>query len=177
MDRKAFLRSCCFGACGLAMFGEDRASGGDQNADAVAWARRWFVAMTAGLDRELDEKTRVRLMEAPGRACFAWYDENVSHITARFGGNLEKFLASSADRCRREGNTLIFTFPAGPDGVRKCVCPLVGDGPERMSPTWCACSQAYVSEMFTRIVGRPVAAERLESIKCGGKACRFRISL
>ena len=179
MDRKTFLRSCCVGACGLAMFGENRASAGDQDADAgfAPWARRWFVAMMATLDTEVDEKTRLRLMEGPGRACFAWNDEHTTHLTARFGGNLEKFIASAPDRCHREGNALIFSFGAGPDGTSKCACPLVSDAPERMSPTWCACSQAYVKEMFTRIAGRPVVVQRLESIKTGGKMCRFRVEL
>jgi hypothetical protein len=145
---------------------------------AQGWAKRFFDA----LDTEVDEKTRIKLMEANGRACF---------IFSLHGSKLEPMPIDTAiqkaqayvgkENAWREGNTIYFNYVKNPDGLRiedgYCLCPLVESGPPGLSGTYCACSVGYVGEMFKMALGRPVHVELLESLKRGGKRCRFKITL
>jgi hypothetical protein len=47
--------------------------------------------------------------------------------------------------------------------------------PADLSPTYCHCSVGYVAYLFERSIGRPVRVELLESLRGGGKACRFAV--
>jgi hypothetical protein len=54
-------------------------------------------------------------------------------------------------------------------------CAMGAYGPPDLSPTYCHCSVGYVAYMFERNLGRPVRVELLESLRGGGKACRFAV--
>ncbi|HQT92614.1 MAG TPA: DUF6144 family protein, partial [Candidatus Kryptobacter bacterium] len=58
-----------------------------------------------------------------------------------------------------------------------CLCPLVESGPEGLSGTYCDCSVGYVREMFRTYTGKAVSVELLESLKRGGRTCRFGITV
>jgi predicted hydrocarbon binding protein len=75
-----------------------------------------------------------------------------------------------ADRVRREGRLVRVTF--GP-----CACPMVADVTEPLSPTYCHCSVGWLKEMFETVSGKPVTVETHETVKRGGKACRFTVRL
>lgn len=139
---------------------------------AEGWTRRFFET----LDGQVDDATRRRLMVANGRACYReghagreirpiTVDELVAKLQAWAG----------PDGCRREGDTVVFTYKAGPDGG--CLCPLVEKGPAKLSPTFCLCSVGYVTQLFETGIGRPVRVELVESLRTGGTACRFKIDL
>jgi predicted hydrocarbon binding protein len=85
---------------------------------------------------------------------------------------------------RREGNIIYYQYgkahvsPYGlsiADGL--CLCPLVESLDKTLSKTYCQCSAGYVKELFERLVGKPVEVEVLESLRSGGKICRFKIEI
>ncbi len=84
-----------------------------------------------------------------------------------------------ARRILREGDVVYFNYRGNPAGLQiadgYCLCPLVEDGPADLSPTYCHCSVGYVAYMFERSTGRPTRVELLESLRGGGKACRFAV--
>jgi len=83
------------------------------------------------------------------------------------------------EMARREGNTIYFQYIKNPAGLRVadgyCLCPLVESGPPGLSGTYCQCSVGYVRAMISRALGKPVQVELTESLKRGGKGCRFTI--
>ena len=83
------------------------------------------------------------------------------------------------ENARREGDVVYFNYKQNPDGLRLsdgyCLCPLVEDGPADLSATYCHCSVGYVAYLFEKNVGKPVRVELLESVRRGGKACRFAV--
>jgi predicted ArsR family transcriptional regulator len=186
MDRKTFIKCCCLGACSVAVLGVEQSAaqtGGDK---FIEKTHRWIADMMRALERHLDEKTRLRIMEAQGRACYAWFDDNVSHVSARYRGDLDKLIAAIRSsvgdaNCRRESNTIFFNYGASPEAKRvdrrECLCPLVAAVSGPLSPTFCACSVGYVKEMFERVAGKPADVQLLESLKRGGKQCRFKITM
>jgi len=44
-------------------------------------------------------------------------------------------------------------------------------------PTYCHRSVGYVAYMFERATGRPTRVDLLESLRGGGKACRFAVQV
>lgn len=95
---------------------------------------------------------------------------------------LENYIKAAG--ARREGDVVYYEYGAdatNPQGAGikdgHCLCPLVESGPERLSPTYCQCSAGYVKERFERMTGTPVKVEVLESLRMGGRICRFKITL
>jgi len=141
------------------------------------FAQAWIKRLMENMDAQLDEETRVKLMESCGRACFRT-SHGEAGATKPQPGDLEKVLAwlkqfAGEDGVRKEGNAIYFSY--GSSG--RCFCPLVEDGPPTLSATYCQCSGGYVKDMFARAVGKPVKLELTESIKRGGKACRFAVQV
>jgi hypothetical protein len=147
----------------------------------VDFGKTWAARFMRVMDERLDEKTRQGLMEANGRACaMGAYGppDPAKHVA------VDDFVAGLArhvgpENARREGDVVYFSYKGNPEGLRVsdgyCLCPLVEDGPADLSPTYCHCSVGYVAYMFERNIGRPVRVELLESLRSGGKACRFAV--
>jgi len=142
----------------------------------LEWTENWTRRFFETLDGQVDAATRRRLMTTNGRACYQEshagrevkpmpVDELVAKLQAWAG----------PDGCRRDGDTVVFTYQTGPDGG--CLCPLVEKGPAKLSPTFCLCSVGYVTQLFETGLGRPVRVALLESLRTGGKACRFKVDL
>ena len=145
------------------------------------FGKKWVGRFMQVLDERVDEKTRRELMEENGRRCaIGAYGPpdpapriTVDELVAKLAGHV------GAENCRREGDVVFFNYKGNPAGLRiadgYCLCPLVEDGPADLSPTYCHCSVGYVSYMFERSTGQPVRVELLESVRSGGKACRFTV--
>jgi Family of unknown function (DUF6144) len=81
----------------------------------------------------------------------------------------------------RQNATVFFNYVGNPKGLKVsdgyCLCPLTENKPETLSPTYCQCSVGYVRYMFQKLITfNPVQVELLESVRSGGKACRFKIT-
>jgi hypothetical protein len=110
MNRKDFL------LCAGSLMATGRTSATAAGADAAAdcekkqeFTRNWLKRFMAAMDKELDEPTRTRLMEASGRACFR--SSPLAGLGSVKPGGLDKFLAGfrqkvGEDAARREGNTV-----------------------------------------------------------------------
>jgi len=127
------------------------------------WAKRFFDA----LDSEVDEKTRITLMEANGRACYVYSLQGRKVEPMPVDTLIEKAQNYvGKENCWRDGNTIYFNYVKNPAGLKiedgYCLCPLVESGPPGLSSTYCACSVGYVREMFKLWLGRPVQVELLE---------------
>jgi len=146
------------------------------------FAQTWAKRMMDNIDAELDEPTRVRLMRANGRSCFRGaYQKPFPGGVDAFIEQVKKWDGGDPPPIRREGDIVYFDYVRNPAGLKVadgwCLCPLVERGPEGLSGTFCECSVGYVAEMFSGIVQKPVRVELLESLKRGGKGCRFKIHL
>ncbi len=143
---------------------------------AHVWVKRFFDV----LDREVDEPTRTRLMTVNGRECHRHSLKGRTPQRMTADELVAKISAGGGD-IRREGDVVYFNYSQNPKGLKVsdgyCLCPLVEDGPEGLSGTYCQCSVGYVADIFEGILGQPVRVELLESLKRGGKGCRFKVSL
>ncbi len=143
---------------------------------AFPYAQRWLKRFMDVFDEELDQATRNRIMERNGQRCFIAAYGSRKQTDPAF---LDEFLKKRG--IRREGNDIYFDYVQNPKGMKVasgwCLCAFVAKGPDGLSGTYCQCSVGYVREMFSQIAGKPVKVELLESLKRGGKSCRFKITV
>jgi len=63
---------------------------------------------------------------------------------------------------------LIFCYP-------QCYCGCVKRVEGRLPEAWCYCTVGYAKKLFGQLLGVPVRAQLLESLKTGGKRCAVRV--
>jgi hypothetical protein len=146
------------------------------------FSKKWIGRFMRVVDERLDEKTRRELMEANGRACalaaYGPVDPSKTMPLDRFVDALAQHLGP--ENARREGDVVFFGYKQAEGAPRMaegyCFCKLVEDGPADLSPSYCDCSAGHVAYLFEKSVGRaPARVEVLESVRRGGKACRFAV--
>lgn len=134
------------------------------------------------LGQELDTKARDWLIHRCGPEChrraYGPPDPNAPILDEFIARRQEKF---GPEHTRREGDTVYFDYVQNPRGLKVsqgyCLSPIVEDGPADLLPTLCECSVGYVKELLGRVARQPVEVELLESVRRGGKGCRFRARL
>jgi len=186
MDRRDFMRKACEAGAGgmliLASAGSAHGRSEEQGAAKSAaqaaqeacekdreFSREWIMNMAENIDGELDEKTKILLLEECGRSCAR---KGATAIAVEAKGDLEKFLSVYrgwiGDRnVLREGNTVTIVYD-------KCYCPNVRDA-EKVPAIYCHCSRGWVREMLETVTGKPCDVTLITSIKRGDKECKLSV--
>ena len=182
MNRKEFIKKACqVGVASGATFLIAESDGccalpSEQEEPSVSkkekFTQDWIRTLMNHMDSQLDEGSRIQLMELSGRACARQGAVNAAKACK---GDLDKFLLTmrkwvGQDNVRRDGNKIHLSYS-------KCLCPLVQSGSEKLSDTYCNCSRGWVKEMYETVLGKPVDVQLTESIKRGGEACRFIVRI
>jgi len=134
----------------------------------------WFEAAMASLEKCVDEKTRVNLLENCGRAC-AHHSPFVKH--ARTIRESRKKIDELLDQLSRQTKGQVVWQRVGNSVqvvYKRCFCPLRGAGLVQSS-TFCNCSAGWLREVFETASGKPAKVEILETIGQGDSVCKFTI--
>jgi hypothetical protein len=127
-------------------------------------------------------------MQHGGHNCSQEYQEVIQFAKDRFqhSKSLDDFLEAEPQkrfpgtRLRREGNILYQIYdPTSFVKPVRCYCYLLRNLPsdEKVSLTYCHCSEGFIKSYWEEVLGKPVGVEILESVISGGKECRFAIYL
>lgn len=127
----------------------------------------WISTLLANMDANLTPEQRSEVMQANGRACA----RRLKQLAEQKGKGADapfNLLQSwlTKDKATREGNDMTFVLD-------KCSCPMVGNGPAKLSDTWCNCSVGWFREFFENATGKPVKVELKSAIKRGDPVCKF----
>lgn len=194
MDRKEFLRS---GACACALLflrsegtarqdppdpGQDESAGmKDLAAEEREKAQQKFVTdwvehLMVTLDKNLDKKSRTRILEACGRGCAGRsYESVIERHRDDLDGLLKLMKQQWAEVAEFDEDAgVIHLATVQHDG---CPCPLVKGRAKLASQTYCLCSTGWMKEVFEGVTGATAEVELKETLLRGGKRCRFDISL
>ncbi len=190
MNRKNFLKSCGLIGVGSCIWPNTIAvavsslhgeapvtSCEDKEKFSQKWVKRFFDVF----DGNLDDGKKKEIMERCGKACFLGSLENKKINPVDVDVLIEVINKNTGEvAAKREGNVVDFHYVSNSRGLKVadgyCLCPLVESGPEGLSGAYCDCSVGYVNEMFQTYTGRSATVELLESLKRGGKTCRFKIT-
>ena len=161
----------------------------DQNVtpcnEKIDFTQKWVKRFFEILDQQIDEKTRIKLMQTNGAACAKGAYGEIPDTKAASLKEIDNTIFSWQQKIGKENiyrrdNEVYFNYVSNPKGLKisddYCLCPMIENGPATLSPTFCQCSVGYVQYMFQRFITfKPVQVELLESLRGGGKACRFKI--
>ena len=155
--------------------------------EKMDFTRKWVKRFFDILDQQVDETTRVKLMQANGAACAKGAYGEISDTKAATSEEIDKTIDKwqqtlGKENIYRKEDVVYFNYVGNPKGLKisdgYCLCPMIEDGPVTLSPTYCQCSVGYVQYMFQRLITfKPVHVELLESLRGGGKACRFNVMI
>jgi hypothetical protein len=155
--------------------------------DKMEFTHKWIKRFMDVMDQNLDAATCQKLMQINGSLCAkgAYGELNDLKVSSldEIDATIIKWQSGlGKDNIYRIGNTVYFNYVGNPKGLKiadgYCLCPMLEDGPKTLSATYCQCSVGYVSFMFQKLItGKPVKVELLESLRGGGKACRFKVTI
>jgi hypothetical protein len=174
MNRKEFFAASAkagFGCCALAVLGRPAAAAGDAAAQEKTFVTNWLSDLFAAMDEDLDQETKVKLMAACGKGCFARHSFKTD--IARDGkGDVDKLLAAYKRNFEvwREGDRVHVRFG---EVVKECYCPAARYHPARPGDMHCECTRATHQAIFETALERPVKVEIVETVRRGAKTCHF----
>jgi predicted hydrocarbon binding protein len=134
---------------------------------------KWVANLLDELDKQVDEKTRVKILESCGRKCIGEGMLRKAEAVAKKSKSTEEFL---------EGLGKVWKhLSVGKDGVfvvyDRCYCPLVKGYEGELSASFCNCSVGWIKELFERSLKKSVRVEKLGTVKQGDKQCKFKITV
>jgi hypothetical protein len=157
------------------------------------WARihkaeLWIKDLMNNIDIHLDRDTRTKLMRANGRSCYlnTFGVADAEKPSQEAVDSYLKRLKDAGLEFKEDGEFTVFEYSWGKEhqnpqgmilGDGNCLCPVVENIKTGLSPTFCLCSAGYVSEIFSRAVGKNVEVEIIETLKTGADDCRFKIKI
>jgi hypothetical protein len=202
MERKNFIRKILVSgfSCGCAMSlqantisllakQEDKKPAGSTPEtpcnEKVEFTKKWVKRFMDILDENIDEEICKKIMITNGRECAkSAYGEDVKINKPLTLEELDAGIAEwqkiiGEENIYRKDKLVFFNYVQNPNGLKisdgYCLCPMVEDGPSALSPTYCYCSVGYVQYMFHIFFGMKVNVELIESLRTGGKGCRFKV--
>ncbi len=189
-DRRNFLRNSC-GVCsclGASLLlsgsaGADETANNDEAAkneaalkkqieQTTGFARAWTSSLVQIMDKELDPKAVVTVLEACGRACA---DRNSAELITTFANNVDGLLAKMKDLWLDsfEHDTDKKSIRLIGRELNACFCPI---HPEGNTHSYCECSNGHMQQLFGEVIGKPVKVTLTESVLRGGQRCSWDIS-
>ena len=122
---------------------------------------KWVVNLLDVLDREVDEETRVRILEGCGRKCIVGGFLAKAEGIARKSKSMEEFL---------EGLGKVWKhLSISRDGVfvvyEECYCPLLKGYEGKVSPSFCNCSVGWIKQLFETALKKPIKVEKIGTIE------------
>ncbi|MDW7733325.1 MAG: DUF6144 family protein [Methanolobus sp.] len=131
----------------------------------------WFKQLLQSLDKNLDEKTRIEIMEACGEECPFTHLTDEKLLDIRKGSEDESDFLEKLSlqwRVRIEDGKIYVVFD-------KCYCPFVNQNVEGASKTLCYCTRGNLKKKFRLGLGREVNVLMEKTILAGDDECRFKI--
>ena len=139
------------------------------------FVQNWLADLLDTMDAELDERTRVKLMEGCGRGCFRRFQfkQDIAH---QGKGHLGKLIEAYKKNFEiwQEGNQVHIRYGAVSSG---CYCPAARYRPAKAHDLHCECTRTTHQTIFETALGRPFKVEVVESLRRGGKTCHFVVHL
>ena len=183
MKRKEFFKKTlqmgCLASTHMLLFDGSKSvaqSNKDKDSHELAmqqeFKEQWIATLMENLEDQVDEEIRYSLMVSCGRACAR---RGATRLAEACKGDVNKLLAVLAKSPDIEtrylgGDTIHLSY-------KKCLCELVGHGPDRLPETYCMCSEGWVLEMFETVAQKSVQVEKIQTIKQGASSCKFAIHL
>ena len=124
--------------------------------------------------KNLDEETRLRIMEKCGEACAESTSLNIAEKIAEETEVIDLILFRANKEIPWCGKWVLSENKISSTCV-ECGCPLVRHGVVNLTETFCLCSRGWVKTIFEVLLRRPVDVELRKAIGRGDDTCRYDV--
>lgn len=140
----------------------------------VSRNEEWICNLIDGLEKAVDEKTLIQILEACGRKCQSQSMIKKAKAIYKRSKDVDAFLNEFGETYKhlhREKDGPYLVYP-------KCYCSRVNKiPPGQLSAIYCNCSRGWAKALFEGALERPVEVLMQKSIIAGDNECRFKIEL
>jgi hypothetical protein len=186
MDRKEFFEKAAkFGFCSSTFLaislGDIGATTEDKDDQINALKREkefilnWLTDLLDTMDKELDEKTKIKLIEGCGRGCFNRHQFK-KDIALKGKGNLDNLIEEYKKNYEiwKEGDSVHIRYG---ETSHSCYCPAAKDREVKPNDLHCECTRTTHQTIFETALERSFKVDIIESLRRGGKTCHFKVNL
>lgn len=133
----------------------------------------WVHDLLDTMDKELDEATRVKLIEGCGRGCYNRFKFK-QDIAQKGKGDIDKLIEAYSQNFEiwKEGEFVHLRYGKV---SKQCYCPAGQIRPAQPNDLHCECTRTTHQTVFETALGHPVKVDILETLRRGGKTCHFQI--
>jgi predicted hydrocarbon binding protein len=134
---------------------------------------KWIYTLVKNLDENVDEKSKILVLENCGRACITESMKLRAKRAKRESKNTTEFLQNLSkvwSHLKLKGKNIYVEYP-------KCYCPIVATYKGDLPRSWCNCSRGWIKELFEQVLDKQVKVTLEKSIKQGDEICRFKVVL
>jgi hypothetical protein len=183
ITRKTFIKNACLAttAC-LCGFGSIAAMAGntqDQDIEPtpedkkVKLVKDWISTLMENLQSNLSE-TELRPLVKQS-AVVHYTHLKMDEMLAEYIGDIDKFVVfiSNEWEWKIEHNKETKTIIAN-ENKNFCVCPIMEQEIGNKAAI-CYCSEGFAELMFSKVIGKPVNASVISSVRRGDKTCKYEI--
>ena len=131
------------------------------------------------MQNELGEDKAIQIIKICGSKCCGKGQRATAKRLYTEAGTVPKFLEKISKYEVREGelNYILENEHTIIAEHNKCFCKQVSNSKEKFSNSiYCQCSVEFNKQFFTSAFGKEVEVQLLQSIICGAKSCKFRIT-
>jgi hypothetical protein len=184
MNRKEFIRKsmqsgfacCAVLALNTAASADDPPKPTEDNTKLKfekEFVQNWLTDLLETMEVELDEKTRVKLREGCGRACFNRFQFK-KDLALQGKGDLQKLLVAYKKNFEvwQEGDLVHVRYG---EASSHCYCPAAYYRPAKPHDLHCECTRTTHQTIFETALGRPIKVDIVESLRRGGKTFHFAV--
>ena len=135
----------------------------------------WLNDLWDAIDTQVDEKTKVKLIEGCGRGCFLRHQFK-RDIAAQGQGSIDRLIEAYKKNFEiwREGDLVHIRYGAV---TKACYCPVAKYRPIKPNDLHCECTRMTHQSIFETALSRPFKVDVVESLRRGGKNCHFVVHL
>lgn len=140
----------------------------------------WWKKTIENIENSIGDKSLSYIMTKCGSRCCGAGQRKTARRLFLESGSIEEFLQTISKHDVKEGD-LTYTLLDESTIIaehNKCFCKQVSNSPEKFSSkVYCQCSVEFNRQFFTNAFEKEVHVELVDSIICGGKSCKFMVTI
>jgi len=182
INRKAFFKKTCLAAVCMCGFGAIAANNrglsftsNPQTAEdeRVQLIQDWISSLLTSLNSTLEVKDLRPIIKQSSHVHYE--NLKMDEMLTEFEGNIEKFIGFLEEKWGWKINyNPEMKIIVADENKNSCVCPII-DSKNSGTSAICYCSEGYAEQMFSKVIGKPVQATVISSVRRGNKSCKYEI--
>ncbi len=181
LDRKNFIKKACATTACMCGFGSivfsnnnNRPEPDIQEIDPrLQLVQNWISSLLENLQSGFDEKNLKPIIKQS--SVIHYSNLKMDEMLTEYVGDLEKFIVFIEEKWGwKVQYDKELKIIVADENKNTCVCPIL-DAKSTGTTAICYCSEGFAESMFSKVLGIPVNAKVISSVRRGDKSCKYEM--